>query len=85
MLSRNTGALQGLAQQRDYAVGMQSLLAQMAPAVNTPKYRPANQRGFSDPLNVGLHRTQTLQGWRLVRLPEVVAVALAARQVKGDA
>ena len=40
---RNPGPLQRLAQQWNHAVGMQPLLAQIPPAIDAAKNRPAHQ------------------------------------------
>src|SRR5689334_24071943 len=57
----------------------------MPPAINAAKNRPTHQSGFADPVNISLHRTQALQGRRLISLAEVIAITLAARQIEADA
>lgn len=84
-LGRDAGALQRLTQERNDAVGVQALLAQMPPAVNAAKHRAAHQRCLGDPVDISLHRAQLEQRRRLIRLPEIVAIALAAWQIQGDA
>ncbi|MDT4845618.1 hypothetical protein FQZ97_796110 [compost metagenome] len=61
-------------------MGVQPLLAQMAPAINPTEHRSAGDTGDADPVAVGLRRTQAGQGRRLIGLPLVVAVALAPGQ-----
>ncbi|MNV31473.1 hypothetical protein D3C71_1227840 [compost metagenome] len=57
----------------------------MPPAIDATKHRPTHQCRFGDPFDVSLHRAQPLQGRRLISLAEVVAITLAARQIKADA
>ncbi|MOA59211.1 hypothetical protein D3C78_1837740 [compost metagenome] len=74
----NAGTLQRLAQQRNDAVGVQAFLVQIAPAVDAAKNRAAYQRRFSDPVDIGLHRAQLEQRRRLIGLPEIFPITLAA-------
>lgn len=85
LLGGNAGPPEGLAQQRDHAVGMQPLLTQVAPAIDPAKQRAAHQGRGTQPFAIGLYRAQPQQRRGLIGLAEVLAVALAARQVQGDA
>ncbi|MNE79870.1 hypothetical protein D3C80_1763930 [compost metagenome] len=79
-LGRQPGLLQYRPQQRDDTVWVQSLLAEVPPAVDSAEHWPASGAGQADPVAVGLHRAEPGQRWRLVGLALVVAIALAPGQ-----
>ncbi|MCY1495849.1 hypothetical protein D9M68_297600 [compost metagenome] len=59
---------------------VQRLLAQMPPAVNATEHRPTREARDTDPVEIGLHRAELSQRWRLVSPPLVVTVRLAPGQ-----
>ncbi|MCY1215624.1 hypothetical protein D9M72_274750 [compost metagenome] len=64
---------------------MEAIFGQMAPAIQAAEHRAAGNARNSDPIEVGLHRTEPFQGRRVVSGAEIVPVALALRQEQGHA
>ncbi|MCY1535389.1 hypothetical protein D9M68_707900 [compost metagenome] len=59
---------------------MQSLLAQVTPAIYTAEHRSACNPRHTDPVTVGLHRTELPQRRCLVGLPLTLSIPLAPGQ-----
>ncbi|AYK22662.1 hypothetical protein PA34_011330 [Pseudomonas aeruginosa] len=79
-LGRNTGPLQDLAQQAYQTAGMQGFIAQVPPVIQAAEHSAASDTGDTDPVEIGLYRTETFPGRCVMGRAEALPISLALRQ-----
>ena len=84
-IRRDTSLLKNAAEQRDQAVGVNSALSEIPPAIHLPEHGPAGNAGNCDPVDVRLHGTQLLESRCMERRSQVLPIAFCMRQLKRDA